>query len=98
MRTMSDYISRQEAIAVAEMELSAKYNRREMAVGFCGVKRIIENVPAADVRENVKGKWINQSSGVSINLICPKCGFVVHESGYKFCPSCSSCNIGENDG
>ena len=44
---MSDLISRQAAIDEFEKELSAKYNRREFAIGFVGIKRILEKLPSA---------------------------------------------------
>ena len=44
---MKDLISRQAAIDALEKELSAKYNRRELAIGFVGVKSILENLPSA---------------------------------------------------
>ena len=42
-----DLIDRQEAIDEFEKELSGKYNGREMAIGFVGVKSIIDNLPSA---------------------------------------------------
>ena len=44
---MSDPIDRQAAIDTFEKELSAKYNRRELAIGFVGIKSILENLPSA---------------------------------------------------
>ena len=44
---MSDLIERQAAIDAFEKELSAKYNRRELAIGFVGVKSILEKLPSA---------------------------------------------------
>ena len=44
---MSDLIDRQAAIDEFEKELSAKYNRREFAIGFVGIKRILEKLPSA---------------------------------------------------
>ena len=43
-----DLISRQAAIDEFEKELSAKYNRRELAIGFVGIKSILENLPSAN--------------------------------------------------
>ena len=44
---MDDSISRQAAIELFERELSARYNKRELAIGFIGAKNILENVPSA---------------------------------------------------
>lgn len=56
MEIENDYISRQAAIEAFEKELSAKYNRRELAIGFVGVKSILDNLPSADVVEVVRCK------------------------------------------
>lgn len=44
---MKNTISCQAAIDKFEKELSAKYNRREFAIGFVGIKSILENLPSA---------------------------------------------------
>lgn len=44
---MSDLIERQAAIDAFEKELSAKYNRRELAIGFVGVESILRDLPSA---------------------------------------------------
>ena len=51
---MDDLISRQAGIDEFEKELSAKYNRREFAIGFVGIKRILENLPSAQPEH----RWI----------------------------------------
>lgn len=45
---MSDLIDRQQAIDAFEKELSAKYNKRELAIGFVGVESILRNLPPAE--------------------------------------------------
>ena len=52
---MSDYISREAAIEAFEKELSAKYNRIELSIGFVGAKSILSDLPAADVVERKTG-------------------------------------------
>lgn len=42
-----DCVDRQAAIDEFEKELSAKYNKREMAIGFVGVKSILQGLPSA---------------------------------------------------
>ena len=44
---MSDLISREDAIDAFDKELSAKYNRMELEIGFVGIKSILENLPSA---------------------------------------------------
>lgn len=87
-----DTIYRQQAIDAFEKELSAKYNRnfREHAIGFVGVKRILENLPSAQP-ERKKGKWTKLYDD-SFN--CQLCGhtFMViqGESSMNYCPNCGA--------
>lgn len=67
----TDCINRQAAIDAFEKELSAKYNRREFAIGFVGVENILRDLPSAQpVRKT--GKWIKDAHGIPI---CSECGF-----------------------
>lgn len=52
-------ISRQTAIDAFEKELSAKYNGHEMAIGFVGVKSILQGLPSAqpEVDLRKRGEW-----------------------------------------
>ncbi len=45
-----------------------------------------------------KLKWIDRSSGWNINLECPVCGTIVHETGYYYCPNCGTALRGHDDG
>ena len=101
---MSDYISRQAAIDEFEKELSAKYKRRELAIGFVGVKSILDNLPSADVRENVRGKWIsiytfNNNPYDRTGIWCSACGkdalqdsegYYIEDCKTDFCPHCGA--------
>lgn len=49
-----DLISRQAAIDAFEKELSAKYNRLELAIGFVGIESILEKLPPAQLEERTK--------------------------------------------
>ena len=40
--------------------------------------------------ERKTGKWIDRTSGFTINLGCDQCGKTVHEYGCKFCPNCGA--------
>ena len=85
---MTDYIRRKAAIAVFGDAHPLDYNAQAYRHG-------IETIPAADVRENKRGKWVwNDQS----KLVCNLCGnviaFVSHpkkkwEAGY-FCPNCGA--------
>ena len=52
------------------------------------VLECIDNVPTADVRENVRGEWVDTTHG----LKCSACGtFQVYGSRYfKYCPVCGA--------
>ena len=56
---MNDLISRQAAIDEFEKELSAKYNRREFAIGFVGIKSILQNLssPQPEIIRCKECKW-----------------------------------------
>lgn len=56
------------------------------------------NAPTADVRENVKGEWIERKpvhlgkviKGLGSVFICSVCGEEVDCKPYNFCPNCGS--------
>ena len=49
------------------------------------VLECIDDVPTADVRENVKGEWVNNMNGT---YKCSICG--IKHSRSNFCPNCGS--------
>lgn len=52
---------------------------------------LIENIPAADVRPVVRGKWISKSCSIAHE--CSACGTLQHWActpRYNFCPSCGA--------
>ena len=89
---MSDYISRQAAFEALEKRGVSTTN--------------ISRVPIADVRENVKGRWVEvvdrtemyDKEGVKtwgMLFQCNQCGFVLnaiegHTGQYNFCPNCGA--------
>ena len=55
----------------------------------------IDNIPTADVRENVKGAWLKgeyYSNGYKEEWIFPYCSICHYETDkmYKFCPNCGA--------
>ena len=59
------------------------------------VRRFIDNTPTADVRENVRGEWINKGFMVAE---CSNCKEQFHELEIaNFCPNCGADMRGEKD-
>ena len=70
--------------------------------------KLVDNIPTADVRENVKGKWIEDNSREkSMMWRCSVCGRIAYyptigqrksykkHCGYNFCPNCGADMRGE---
>lgn len=73
---MNEYISKQKAIKIADSYMS------EDAMD---IREEITLLPASNVRENVRGKWEDCSSG----WMCSKCYHSqIHET--NFCPNCGA--------
>ena len=88
---MNDLISRQAAIDAFEKELSAKYNRIELAIGFIGVKSILQGLPSAQPEPNT-GYWKRVSAdrytqSASYVYRCSECG-ETHVGKTRYCPHC----------
>ena len=99
---MDDLISRQAAIEAFEKELSAKYNRRELAIGFVGIKSILNNLPSVQP-ERPKGEWVHSNEDDGDYWECSQCKdqFVLEvdvtpkEARMFFCPNCGADMRGE---
>ena len=77
------------------------------------VKELIDLQPTVDVRENVKGRWVEvvdrtemyDKEGVKtwgMLFQCNQCGFVLnavegHTGQYNYCPNCGADMRGDND-
>lgn len=97
---MTDYIEREAAIVLI--------NRMAEGCTYLDItaEEVIDGIsaiPAADVRENKRGKWVWNDQ---CKLVCSLCGNVVAfvslpkkkwEAGY-FCPNCGADMREENDG
>lgn len=68
--------------------------RTKSGDGFINIeRREIKDIPAADVREVVRGKWIEDDDGDGRH--CSVCGndycYLISDcEKYKFCPNCGS--------
>ena len=58
-------------------------------------KTRIDNMPTADVRENVKGEWHDYQEGKWIYQQCSVCGYDYAPRKYPFCPNCGADMRGE---
>ena len=67
----------------------------------CQYRKILKNVPPADVRPVVRGKWIADGDGYHWTYNCSICGW---KDGYPFnerhnyCPNCGAMMIGVQNG
>ena len=59
------------------------------------VKELIDLQPTADVRENVKGKWLKKKGSLWTLATCSVCGELSVEGDKPFCSNCGSYNGGE---
>lgn len=57
---------------------------------------VIDNQPTADVRENVRGEWIDRGKDMTIRWQCSECGRRDTHI-YNFCPNCGADMRGDND-
>ena len=88
---MTEYIKR----ILAKAEFTGNF-QNEYPV--CQIHALIDCVPAADVRENVRGEWLNTADPcMSDNIVCSVCGYD-SIAKYNFCPNCGAKMKGKTDG
>jgi len=88
---MTDYISREAAKEVCAV-IALTSTVREMTCGE--VKRMVESIPAADVREVVRGVWCPQPSDLEncTMFVCSNCGHMILISNDREeLPYCGNC-------
>lgn len=92
---MKEYISREVANNALRECVRAYpnsfYNGIEVS------RTAIRKLPAADVREVVRGKWIDHQQGRWVYAKCSECE-TVHDVRSNFCPNCGADMRGEADG
>lgn len=86
---MAEYVDRGTAIAkLTVLEVT------EPNATMADVKRVLTDIPAADVAPVVHGRWISKNPhGYEWTFVCSNCGYV---DGYPFndrhnyCPNCGA--------
>ena len=100
---MADYISR-EANGddyVRRADIVEKFMNRLPSISVNYLCKIADEVPPADVRPVVRGKWIKQnpSNELDGDYYCSACGYGIDiadgsitpfDVGFKFCPNCGA--------
>lgn len=88
---MPDYISSEAAAQILRKE-AANHYPTPFHVGLLAAARVIEAIPAADVRPVVRGKWVRTSYRSGYGYKCSVCGDIYHRSKNKlnFCPNCGA--------
>lgn len=99
-KSMSDLISRQEAIQAldnaAELWNIAEPYHEGIRAGYKNSARLIMSLPSAQP-ERKKGKWIGEpKDGIEAMFFKPKCSVCGFESAEvkNYCPMCGSFNGG----
>lgn len=85
---MKEYISKDSAIVKA-----LKYIKDDADAFDC--KEEILQLTAADVRENVKGEWIEIKHTFLDQ--CSNCGYITKDVTTNYCPDCGADMRGAND-
>lgn len=105
---MKEYIEKEKAIEAAWHNYYPSIDHYTVSVK-CATRKDIEEIPAADVREVVRGEWIEKDlepifPGMDEHPIlgCSKCDFQIYDLGtvrerYNYCPHCGAYMRGEND-
>lgn len=57
--------------------------------------KLVDDIPTADVRENVRGEWIKKKGSLWTLATCSVCGELSVEGDKPFCPNCGADMRGE---
>lgn len=107
---MDDYIRRSDALMICEERMRASDARARNGVQTIadaliygcasGYAEMIKNIPAANVRENVRGEWVKETpqeitiwGGTKVIMYkehCSNCGEKPTDKNWNFCPHCGA--------
>lgn len=96
---MNDYIKREDAVTYIKEHQCLSCSD----IGLCGncavfiELKLLEKVPAADVRENVRGHWIVKEDAWITSYKCSACGttWSLDLCDDRFCSHCGADMRGE---
>ena len=100
---MSDYIRREDAKTYFAQKLNERSKYSEYEHGIYNAMEYLDEIPAADVRENVHGDWKHIGGD---EWCCEFCGHVITtegswehplDVGKCFCENCGADMRGEKD-
>ena len=94
---MIEYIDRQAATSIPLLPKEHRYYQTlnlddAFDNGWNAAMECVGLIPAADVRENVRGEW-KQGTAILNRSICSACGWWTDEVStdtYNFCPNCGA--------
>lgn len=90
---MDEYIGRGTAIAkLTALEVT------EPNATMADVRRLLADIPAADVAPVRHGHWIDGFIPDSMLCGCSECGFTCGAHSFLYCPSCGAKMDGETEG
>lgn len=73
-------------------------NSHERGLTLIGISQLLDEQPTADVRENVKGRWIEKHYAINCS-VCKKClwssPYIDLVKKFNFCPNCGADMRGE---
>lgn len=90
----TDYISREAALACFADWID-RYGHEHSADEMIEYQRI-EELPVADVRPVVRGKWLDTETGGIKETVCSIC-FHTGWHHFNYCPNCGADMRGETD-
>ena len=92
-----DYIKREDAINEICLRGCALERQQKFVLSMCEAKQfavdVIDDIPASDVRENVRGEWVYYWGIFKFS----NCDGQMVRNVYPFCPWCGADMRGESD-
>lgn len=80
---------------IKETDVFVKFDPFFSPADIIRARILIAQIPAADVRENVRGRWIYEKDADMFN--CSKCGGSMVRNTYFYCPWCGAQMRGSNN-